>query len=537
MKTRPLRSSIAQCLLALLCAGCLGVAGGQTLDRDLDIGELELGPGMGPAAFDVQPLPAAEAAALAAAPPNARVLPPSVLNALRRAGVPPSAMSALVVPVGGGAEQLRFQAEQPINPASVMKLVTTYAAVDLLGPEFTWSTRFLTDGVVSAGALRGNLYIQGSGDPKLVLERIQAAFQALQNQGVVVVLGDMVLDNSAFELPPRDPGAFDGEALRPYNASPDALLVNFKSVVLKFSPDRDAGVARVVSEPPLAGLAVDATMPLTRAACGDWRGVVRARFDDANAIRFDGFYPQSCGDREWPVAYQDPSSYAARALEGLWRSSGGVLTGRVRAGTTPPKAKLLHEAQSLPLSEIITDVNQWSNNVMAQQVFLTLGRLTPARLEPAKGPRPRLVPERTGGLERSREVLARWWRNSFGIRHTPPVMENGSGLSRIERITADSLAEMLRQAARHPRGDTFVQSLSVAGVKGTAARYGSSPQSPIHGNAWLKTGTLRDVTGVAGYVNAAQGRRYVVVGFINHPNAVAARPALDALLEWTASLR
>lgn len=511
--------------------------------QDSDPGTVELPPAP-EVGLSAPPAPPAPVVALPrpVAPPEVRALvntglPGAVLAALQRAQVPASALSALVLPVSGeGPERVRHRAEVPINPASVMKLVTTYAAMDLLGPDFTWSTRFATDGVVDKGTLRGNLYIQGGGDPKLVLERIQAAFQSLQDKGVVVVLGDMVLDNSAFEITPRDPGAFDGEALRPYNASPDALLVNFKSVVLKFMPDPVAGVARVVSEPPMAGLVIDATLPLSRNGCGDWRGAIAARFDDVNAIRFEGRYPLSCGVKEWSVAYQDPASYAARALEGLWRNSGGALTGQVRTGATPARARLLHEARSLPLSEIIADVNQWSNNVMAQQVFLTLGQLAPARVNSMSVPRGRLTPVRRGRLERSREILGRWWKTTFGIRHATPVMENGSGLSRVERITPDALGALLRHAARHPQGEKFVQSLSVAGVRGTAARIGRSPDSLVHGNAWLKTGTLRDVTGIAGYVNAGHGGRYAVVGFINHPNAVAARPALDALVEWTANL-
>jgi serine-type D-Ala-D-Ala carboxypeptidase/endopeptidase (penicillin-binding protein 4) len=544
MRSTPLTALWPTLLLALATSG----ATVQAQDHELNAGELRLRPEAGlmvPGASSPAPSapPTAPAAttSVSRAVPSAPVqtgLPAPVLAALRRAQVPADAMSALVLPIAGNQpERVRFRADQPINPASVMKLVTTYAAMDLLGPEFTWSTRFLTDGVTDKGTLRGNLYIQGGGDPKLVLERIQAAFQALQDKGVVVVLGDMVLDNSAFELPPSDPGAFDGEALRPYNASPDALLVNFKSVVLKFFPDPAAGVARVVSEPPMAGLAIDATLPLARGGgCGDWRGAIGARFDDINAIRFTGRYPQGCGDKEWPVAYQDPASYAARALEGLWRSSGGALTGKVRTGKTPTTARLLHEAKSLPLSDIIADVNQWSNNVMAQQVFLTLGQLAPARVDAMTVPRRPLTLERQGKLERSREVIARWWKTTFGIRHSTPVMENGSGLSRVERITPDALADLLRHAARHPKGATFVQSLSVAGIKGTAARIGRSSDSLAHGNAWLKTGTLRDVTGIAGYVNAGNGARYVVVGFINHPNAVAARPALDTLVEWTAGL-
>ena len=462
-------------------------------------------------------------------------LPPSVSAALARAGVPASAFSALVVPLDTNAqERLRHRANASVNPASVMKLVTTYAAIDLLGPDFTWNTRFYSDGGVSQGVLRGNLYVRGGGDPKLVLERIQAAFMNLQDQGVRVILGDMVLDHSAFEVPAIDPGAFDGEALRPYNATPDALLVNFKSVVLTFQPDTAAGVARVTSEPPMAGLAIDAAVPLSRAACGDWRGSLQARFNDANSIRFEGRYPGSCGERVWPVAYQDPASYAARSLEGLWRATGGAITGAVRAGLTPPGARLLHEANSLPLSDIITDVNQWSNNVMAQQVFLTLGQLSPTRVLTESTLADRLAPVRTARFERSREVVANWWKRTFGLRYTAPVLDNGAGLSRTERITPDALVGLLRHAAAHPQGSQFVQSLSIAGINGTTARMARGAQSAARGNAWLKTGTLRDVTGIAGYVNAVNGQRYAVVGFVNDPNAPAARPALEALVEWAA---
>lgn len=465
--------------------------------------------------------------------PSREPLPAPVLAALQRAQVPVSDFSAVVAPLDAPEARLRHRSGVLVNPASVMKLVTSYAALDLLGPEHTWRTRFYTDGAIDGGALRGNLYIRGGGDPKFVLERIQDAFYALHDQGAQVVLGDLVLDHSAFDLPPSDPGAFDGEALRPYNAAPDALLVNFKSVILKFLPDPAAGVARVVSEPPMAGMQIDASVPLANGPCGDWRGALRARFDDPARIFFEGRYPARCGEGQWPVAYQDPTSYAARALEGLWRSTGGALTGRVREGLVPPDATLLFEAASLPLSEILLDVNQWSNNVMAQQVFLTLGQLAP-QATPLAGSGPLPLPR--GNFERSRNALQAWWKRTFGPAVPAPVLDNGSGLSRDERITPEALALLLRHAARHPKAEAFVGSLAVAGVNGTARRYASDPRSPVYGNALLKTGSLRDVSGVAGYVNAANGTRYVVVAFVNHPNAPAARTALEALVEWTARL-
>jgi serine-type D-Ala-D-Ala carboxypeptidase/endopeptidase (penicillin-binding protein 4) len=447
--------------------------------------------------------------------------PPSVRQAVKKAGLPDDAVALLVAPVdGGGAPLLALGAQRPMNPASVMKLVTTYAAIDLLGPAHLWRTGFYVDGTVDQGLLRGNLHIRGGGDPKFVMERIADALQAVRDAGVTVVRGDIVLDQSAFVVPPADPAAFDGERLRPYNVAPEALLVNFKAVVMGFVPDPTAGMARVTFEPPLAGLAVDATVPLTQAACGDWRGGLQARFDDPNAIRFAGSYPARCGERPWPVAYVEPGQYAARALEGLWRAGGGLLTGSTRLGPVPPQARLLHEAPSLPLADIVADINKHSNNVMAQQVFLTLAA----------------SPATPATFERARQRVGRWWHARFGAKAPAPVMDNGSGLSRDERITADGLLALLRDAATHPSGEVLRQSLPVAGVDGTAVRMGERGVMKLAlGNARIKTGSLRDVVAVAGYVQARNGRPLVVVGMVNHANAPQARPVMDALLEWAAS--
>ena len=448
----------------------------------------------------------------------AQTLPPAVAAALRKAGLPADALSVVVAPVDASQPpRLRLGADRPVNPASVMKLVTTYAALDLLGPAFTWHTRFYVDGEVSQGLLRGNLHVQGGGDPKWVMERIVAALDAVHAQGVTVVRGDIVLDQSAFQLPRTDPAAFDGERLRPYNAAPEALLVNFKSLVMNFVPDAAAGVARVSVEPPLQGLRTDAAVPLSGGPCGDWRSALQARLDDPDRVVLAGSYPAQCGERTWPVAYTDPDRFAARAIEGLWRQTGGLLTGQVRSGPVPATARLIHEAPSLPLADIVADVNKFSNNLMAQQVFLTLGRF------PAT-------------FERSRERVLQWWAGRFGPRVSAPVLDNGAGLSRDERITADALLALLRDAARHPQGAVLRQSLPVVGVDGTAARMGERGiLKNALGQAQVKTGSLRDVASVAGYVQVPGGQPWVVVAIINHPNAPQARSVLDAVLEWTAS--
>ncbi len=449
-------------------------------------------------------------------------LPAEVEAALQRAKVPREAVSMLVVDAEGkSAARLTHRAGVAMNPASVMKLVTTYAALDLLGPAYTWSTPVYIEGAVRDGTLYGNLTIKGLGDPKLVLERVWLLLRRVQGLGVRSISGDIVLDHSAFAVAETDPGGFDGEPLRPYNVAPDALLLNYKSVVMTFVPDRTVQTAQVQFDPPLAGVAMQASVPLSGGECGDYRGALRADFSDPTRIRFTGAYPASCQEKVWPVAYADPRSYSVRAIDGLWQEMGGKLGGTVRDGKLPvppsgPAPGPVFELVSPALAEVIRDINKYSNNVMAQQIFLTLNL-------PARGGN-----GVAASLDGARETVRRWWQDRIGGADLP-VMDNGSGLSRNERISAQALARLLQTAYLSPQMPELMSSLPITGVDGTLRRN----RSRAAGNAHLKTGSLRDVAAFAGYVHAASGRRYVLVGIINHANANAARPALDALLDWS----
>ncbi|RYF79707.1 MAG: D-alanyl-D-alanine carboxypeptidase/D-alanyl-D-alanine-endopeptidase [Comamonadaceae bacterium] len=463
-------------------------------------------------------LPSAVAQTAPGAAPAGRLqaLPPEVEAALARAKVPREAVTLLVADAEGQRPpRLAWRAQEPMNPASVMKVVTTYAALDLLGPAYTWNTPVYVDGPVIDGTLRGNLYIQGRGDPAMVLERLWLLLRRVQGMGIRNISGDVVLDRSAFDASVEsDPGAFDGEPLRPYNASPDALLLNFRSVAVRFMPDRHNQVAHLRYDPPLAGVAVQQTVPLTAGECGDWRTALRADFADPLRMAFAGGLPASCGERVWPVAYGDPRSYALRAVGGMWAEMGGQVGGQMRLGTVPAGLKPAFEVQSPPLAEVIRDINKYSNNVMAQQVFLTLAL--------------QQQPRQPASFEDARRAMRRWWNDRIGTGEGQPVFENGAGLSRDERISAAGLAKMLQVAWRSPAMSELMSSLPAIGVDGTLR----NRQLRSGGSAHLKTGTLRDSSGIAGYVDGASGRRWVLVAIANDPNAVAARPAFDALVDW-----
>ena len=440
-------------------------------------------------------------------------LPAPVIATLQRAKVPVEALHVVVMEANGSQKTsalLSHQATSSINPASLSKLATTVAALDLLGPTFVWRTPVYIDGPVRDGVLHGNVYVRGSGDPRLVVERVWLLMRRLQGLGIQKIQGDIVLDRSAFDLPERNPASFDGEPLRPYNAAPDALLVNFKSLVFQFVPDRAANVARIHIEPLLAGVQFPTTVPLSNADCSDYRSSLRADWADPLRIRFAGSFPATCGEKIWPVAYAVPQQFAARAIAGMWQQVGGQLVGQVRDGVVPANLQPVFSVESPALSEVIRDINKFSNNVMAQQLFLTLG-------QQARG---------TSSWDTSREAMQAWWRDRIGGEI--PVFDNGSGLSREERISALGLARLLQFVWGSPTMSELMSSLPMSGLDGTLKR--SKSQSVAH----LKTGSLRDVAGIAGYVDAANGKRLILVAVLNHANAQAARSALELLVDWTA---
>ena len=442
-------------------------------------------------------------------------LPPSVAAALDRAKLPRDALVATVQEVGRGDNpRLAWQIDQPVNPASLMKLLTTFAGLEMLGPAWRWNTPVWLQGTLRDGVLDGNLVIKGSGDPKLVVERMWLLLRRVQQLGVREIRGDIVLDRSDFVVPEASAFDFDGEGLRPYNVRADALMLNYEAVVFTFVPDPARGVAAIAADPPLAGVRVDASVPLADGDCDDWRVALRADFADPARLRFAGNYAAACGEKVWSVAYPDAKRYNERAIAGLWQEIGGRLSGSVHDGVAPATAPAFGFG-SPTLLEVVRDINKYSNNVMAQQLFLTLA----------------LNQRGSGTPDAARELLRQWALERFGAAASAGlVIENGSGLSREGRVSAHLLARLLQAAWASPLMPELMSSLPVSGVDGTLKK-----SRATLARAHLKTGSLRGVAGMAGYVLATSGRRYVVVAIANHPNADAARPALDALVQWAAS--
>lgn len=442
---------------------------------------------------------------------HAASLPASVRHALQRAQIPLSAVGIEVREVNARGPRISVNAQQPLNPASTMKLLTTYAGLELLGPAYAWKTEAYLDGKLDQGVLHGNLILKGYGDPDLTLEQFWLWLRDLRSRGLREIRGNLVLDRSAFQLAPYDPAAFDNDPLRAYNVGPDALLLNFNAVRLRFTPDGEK--VEVTTEPDLAGTRLDnQVMPADSGSCGNWEDAVFPQVN-GDTLLLEGSFPVHCGEREQHVNLLPHSQYLYDVFRALWKELGGKFDGKLSEATVPADAQLFSTHYSAPLAEQIRNINKYSNNVMARQLFLTLS----------------LSDDAPASIERSEHVMRDWLKQNK--LHFPGlVMENGAGLSRKARISAHSMAQLLQAAQHSSLQPEFETSLPIVGVDGTLKKRLTG--NSVTGHAHLKTGTLEGVKAIAGYVHGHSGKRWIVVFIINHPNAGAGQDAQDALLEW-----
>lgn len=457
--------------------------------------------------------------------PQQQPLPDSLKQKFEQVGVPASAVGIYIHEIGAAQPLIASNADAAMNPASVMKLVTTYAGLEILGPAYTWQTVLYAHGNIADGVLNGDLVIKGYGDPKLDLENFWLLIHRLRHTGLHEITGNLILDHSHYDIPRQDPGAFDGQPYRTYNILPEALLINYRSTELHFIPDSGKKSVSVVAYPPSASVVVTDSVKLTDTSCsGDWRNTVNVDIQpDADEIGkiqvvVNGNFPARCGRQSMLLGLQDSASYTRELFKQLWRQQGGTFEGEVIIGRAPAKITPIKVYHSPPLAEIIRGINKFSNNIAARQLYLTLG--TEGSTRQSHSP---------ATLEKSEQMLNRWLA-SKQLFFPELVVENGSGLSRIERISARHMGELLLAAFNSSVMPELIASMPIAAVDGTMRN--RMHNSPVKGLAHMKTGTLNNVRALAGYMLNQSGRRVVVVIFVNHAMAVQSRGAMDAVLQW-----
>ena len=450
-------------------------------------------------------------------------LPAAVADALKRASIPLSAVAVYVQAVDATAPSISHNAAKSTNPASVMKLVTTTAALDLLTPAYRWKTEIYRDGAVVSdkvnnGVLQGNLVLKGYGDPSFKAQEFWRLLMSLQQAGIKQITGDLVIDKTLFAKSVGDRHTFDDETWRAYNAEPSAFLVNGRNTSFKFVAT-DVGV-NVTQEFELPEVQIVNNMKLRSGACGEWRSnfgyTVKSQANKAT-VTFSGTFSPDCGERYLELSVLDDEQYAFATFKKLWSELGGKFNGKLKIQATPASAVKVLEQLSEPLGYVERDINKWSNNLMARQLLLTLA------LEKQAAP----------ATEAKGAQVLKDWMASKNIDATELVIENGSGLSRSERISAEHLGVLLLSAYHSAIMPELMASLPILALDGTVKKRLNN--SAVQGRAHLKTGSLDGVSAIAGFVLDAKNRRHVMVMIVNHANAAGSKIAQDALIEWVYS--
>ena len=448
-------------------------------------------------------------------------LPATVVDALKIAGIPQQSVAIYVYAldgvqtVEGKSPVLSHNADKSMNPASVMKLVTTNAALDVLSPTYRWKTEVYRAGNVNNGVLEGNLIIKGYGDPSFKAQEFWRLLMSLQQAGIKQINGDLIVDKSYFAKNVGVRHTFDDETWRAYNAEPSAFLVNGRNTSFKFIAT-ESGV-NVSQEFALSEVQIVNNMKLAHGACGDWRsrfGYTVKPKESGAVVTFSGSFSPACEERYLELSVFDDEKYAFYTFKKLWRELNGTFNGKLKIQEVPSSAVKVLEQLSDPLGYVIRDINKWSNNLMARQLLLTIAaeKLSPPATE-ANG-----------------EKALKNWLSAKGLNFKELVIENGSGLSRVERISVEHLGQMLVSAYHSPVMPELMASLPILSQDGTIKKRLVDSQS--NGRAHLKTGSMDDVSAVAGYVLDANNHRHVVVMLVNHAKAGASKNAQDALIEW-----
>lgn len=417
--------------------------------------------------------------------------------------VPDAAVSVVVRDLATGESLVEMNPATPRTPASTMKILPTFASLDILGPAYTWVTRAWVDGAVSRGVLKGNLYLQGGGDPLMTIERWWRFVSDLRQTGIRRIEGDVYIDQSVFAPLGEAPGDFDGRGWRTYNVLPDGLLVNLHSSEFIVRPAADRGGVDIDIDPMPANLVVDNRVRLVKGRCRDEAAdvIVGNVHGDPTRIIVSGTLSRRCPTQVTRRAIMEPAEYAYGTFVTLWRQQGGEIRGGMKKGVAPVDARFLLKQDSLTLAEIVRVTNKFSSNAMARTLLLTLAA--------EKAGRP--------GSQANGEAVIQDWLRRRGLEFPELVIGNGSGLSREARISADSMARLLAAAARSRFAPEFEASLALGGIDGTLRkRFETVPEAS---RIRMKTGTLKDVSALAGYVTGASGRQYVVVIMVNHRDA------------------
>ena len=427
----------------------------------------------------------------------AYALPAGVENAVNKSGIPKEDISIYIKEAGNSSNKVvSLNENQTRTPASVIKVLTTYAAILKLGFDYRWPTKFYTTGSLNGGVLQGDLVIKGLGDPTLSTKDLESIVRDISMYGIHRIKGNIIIDRSYFKVGTKDSSGFDEHPYSPYNAMPDAMMFNERVSTICVTPNKNSVTKKTVDH---SYKVLNKLQQVNKPCRGrySWPGIKIDKSQIMPVVLLQGKISKRCGKRNICKVVTKPYRSFYYALRDKLKEKGIEIEGSLRLQKVPSSAKKLFTHYARPLEEIISKTAKKSNNLYARHLLLFLG----AKQYGAPAT-----------LDKGRRAVEYILRSKGALGFGALKIDNGCGLSRSAKITAKLLAEMYDNAYA-TYGQRWMNTLSIAGVDGTIKKRFRG--TVVKNRAWMKTGTLKRVKNIGGYVKSKFGKLYTVVILVN----------------------
>lgn len=443
-------------------------------------------------------IPSAHAAPPADKRAEREALKTALLDVIQRTPLKSSRVGIHMMSLDDGSVVFSQNADELLNPASNVKLVTAAAALVALGPEYRFDTEFLVDPELPVDGKVKTLYVRGKGDPSMTTERLYVTVSELFHTGLREVQ-DIIIDDSWFDTERTPPGYDQEDSDRAYMAPTGAVSLNWNAAAIYLRPGDMPGAKGVVEmEPPSDYFQVENGLS-TGSRRARRVSVTSKPSGDKQKILVRGQLPSEQGALSVWKKIDHPPMYFGYTLKQMLNSRGIKVRGRVKQGLAPSRAKLLYVSQSETFDVILKRLNKLSSNFVAEMLLKTMG----AEVKGAPGT-----------FQKGVEVVEAFLERDVGIPRGTFVMKNGSGLNDANRFSAVQLNRILRHMyERFPLSPEFLSSLGIAGKDGTL-KYRFEGSDAV-GRLRAKTGTLENVSALSGYVQAASGEKFIFAMMVN----------------------
>ncbi len=428
-------------------------------------------------------------------------LPQAIVSEIRKSGIAQKDVSIYIKEAGNGGKVVAsLNAGKTRTPASVIKVLSTYAAVLKLGFDYRWPTKFYIRGSLSKGVLRGDLLVKGFGDPTLDSKDLDKIVARIRAKGIRRITGNIVIDRSYFKVSTKNTSGFDKHTYSAYNAMPDAMMFNERISTVCVTPNKKS----VYKKDADGSYKVLNQLKYVNKACKgrySWPGVKITHPNSVPTVILKGSISQRCGKRNICNVLTKPYKSFYYAFKEKLAAKGIKVSGTLRLQKIPKNAKVLFTHYSDSLEKIVSKTAKKSNNLYARHLLLLLG----AKIYGAPST-----------VQKGRDAVVKILRERGALGYGTLMIDNGSGLSRIAKITAKNLADMYDNAYDR-YGSRWMKTLSIAGIDGTIKR--RFRHTVVKNRAWMKTGTVRRVKNIGGYVKNKAGKLYTVVILVNSPRS------------------